>query len=61
MTFFVINKDGNTKYFISFGANIMLLKESLRIMKLLAKFIPGKINDEPVDVSYTQPLVFKIH
>ena len=35
-------------------------KEALRVIKSLPDFIPGRKNDQPVDVWYTIPVTFKI-
>ncbi|WP_338376839.1 energy transducer TonB [uncultured Flavobacterium sp.] len=58
---FVINKEGLTTNFIIYGANPILLKETLRILKLLPTFIPGKLNGKDISVSYAQPIVFKLN
>jgi len=56
----VINNEGNVENYIIYGADILLQKETLRILKLLPKFIPGKLNGKNVGVSYAQPLVYKL-
>lgn len=58
---FIITKEGSVTNFIVYDADILLLKETLRILKLLPKFIPGKYNNEYVAVSYAQPLQFKLN
>lgn len=35
-------------------------KEAIRVCKLLPKFIPGKMNGQPVNVWYTMPITFKL-
>ena len=58
---FIITKEGFVTNYIIYDADILLLKETLRILKLLPKFIPGKYNNENVAVSYAQPLKFKLN
>ncbi len=58
---FIITKEGYVTNFIIYDADILLLKETLRILKLLPKFIPGKYNNEYIAVSYAQPLQFKLN
>jgi hypothetical protein len=58
---FNITKEGIIKNFIIYDTDILLLKETLRVLKLLPKFIPGKYNNENVAVSYAQPILFKLN
>lgn len=58
---FVINKEGLSTNFIIYGADPLLLRETLRILKLLPTFIPAKLNGKDVSVSYAQPIVFKLN
>lgn len=61
LTSFIITKDGSVK-------NIKIEKElcnecnieAIRIIKLLPKWIPGKINHKKVDVMIYLPIKFKI-
>lgn len=58
---FVVQMDGTigqTKIMRSVDPD--LDKEALRVVKKLPKFIPGKMNGEPVNVWYTLPVSFKL-
>lgn len=57
---FIVEKDGSIENFIVYGANPILLKENLRILKLLPKFIPGTYNNKEIRVPYAQPITFKL-
>jgi hypothetical protein len=57
---FVISKEGRATNFIVFDTDFLLLKETLRILKLLPKFIPGTYDKKNVGVSYSQPLKFQL-
>lgn len=35
-------------------------KEAVRVVKTLPKFVPGKMNGQPVNVWYTLPITFKL-
>jgi TonB family protein len=58
---FIVNKDGSV-------SNIEVIrslepecdKEAIRVIKLLPKFIPGKMNGSNVRVWYTIPITFKL-
>lgn len=56
----IINKQGEIDNYIIHGADILLQRETLRILKSLPTFIPGQLNDEIVSVSYTQPIMYKL-
>ena len=64
LVLFTINKQGLVDDFRVKGngkENSYLLEhEAARIMKLLPKFTPGMIDDKPVEVSYAQPIMFRI-
>ncbi|WP_338377022.1 energy transducer TonB [uncultured Flavobacterium sp.] len=59
---FIINKEGNV---INVETNApegceLLEEEAARIINLLPKFKPGEQRGEPVNVSYAQPIMFKL-
>jgi len=59
---FVIDKKGNVSQIqaISSDKNKPLQEEAKRIVRLLPKFVPGKHNNENVDVLFSLPMEFKI-
>lgn len=58
---FVVGKDGNvTNARIARGVDPLLDKEALRIVNSLPKWKPGQQAGEPVKVSYTLPVDFKL-
>jgi hypothetical protein len=57
----IINKEGKIEHYIIYNADVILQRETLRILKLLPTFIPGMQNGKKVSVSYAQPLVFKLN
>lgn len=57
----IINTDGSvavTAVGPNFGS--ILEEETMKIFKLLPPFKPAKLNDKPVTVSYTFPIMFKL-
>lgn len=58
---FVVAKDGKvTEPVISRGVDPALDKEALRVVSNLEQWTPGKIDGEPVNVSYTIPITFAL-
>ena len=59
---FIIDKDGYVKNITSKGPNngALLEEEAKRLVNLLPKFIPGKHNDEYVNVEYFMPIDFQL-
>ena len=58
---FVVKKDGNVgEVIVLRGKDPDLDKEAVRVVKSLPKFIPGKMNGQPVAVWYTVPVNFKL-
>lgn len=58
---FVVTKNGNIgEVKVIRRIDPDLDKEAIRICKLLPKFIPGKMNGQPVNVWYTLPITFKL-
>lgn len=58
---FVVKKDGSVGDVIVLrGKDPDLDKEAVRVVKSLPKFIPGKMNGQPVAVWYTVPVNFKL-
>ena len=42
------------------GVDPLLNKEAIRVVKTMPKWIPGKQKGEPVNVSFTVPVTFRI-
>ena len=58
---FVINKDGSiTEAKIARSVDYYLDKEALRVVSLMPKWKPGKINGKAVRVKYTLPVMFRL-
>lgn len=61
---FNINKEGFVDDFRVKGTgkenSYLIENEALRIIKLLPKFKPGMLRGKPVEVSYAQPVLFKL-
>lgn len=58
---FVVGKDGSiTNVRIVRGRHPALDKEALRVIKSMPKWIPGRNNGQPVKVTYTLPVTFKL-
>jgi len=58
---FVVEKDGSlTNFKILRGVHPILDNEALRVVKLMPKFIPGKIKNKPVRVQFNIPVTFKL-
>lgn len=58
---FVVDKQGNvTKLKITKSLTKECDAEVMRVMRLMPKWVPGVMDDELVDVWYTQPVRFKL-
>lgn len=58
---FVVEKDGSIgQVKVVRGKDPDLDKEAMRVVKMLPKFIPGKMNGQAVRVWYTLPVNFKL-
>lgn len=58
---FVVEKDGSVNQVtVARGKDPDLDKEAMRVVKSLPKFIPGRMNGQPVRVWYTLPITFKV-
>ena len=58
---FMVLKDGSMEQVhVDKSDSELLNDESLRVVKLIKKFNPGKKNGEPVDMWYTLPISFKM-
>ena len=58
---FVVKKDGSVgEVKVVRGKDPDLDKEAVRVVKSLPKFIPGKMNGQPVNVWFTLPVNFKL-
>ncbi|MDH8701057.1 protein TonB [Dysgonomonadaceae bacterium PH5-43] len=58
---FIVNKDGSTSnYKIEKGIYISLDQETIRVLELMPKWIPGTKNGEPVRVKVYIPVYFKL-
>ncbi len=59
---FIVEKDGTLSNLkVSIGVDPNLDKEALRVIKILPKFTPGKINGKPVRTSMNLPVTFKLN
>lgn len=57
---FVVEKDGSiTKAEVVKGIDPAFDEEALRVVKSMPKWIPGKLNGEPVRTKYTVPINFR--
>lgn len=58
---FVVTKDGSIgEVVVARSKDPDLDREAIRVVKALPKFIPGKMNGQPVSVWYTLPVNFKL-
>lgn len=58
---FVVQKDGSIgEVRVARGKDPDLDKEAVRVVKKLPKFIPGRMNGQPVNVWFTLPVRFKL-
>lgn len=58
---FVVGKDGSiTNVRVVRPRHPALDKEALRVVKAMPKWIPGRNNGQPVKVTYTLPVTFKL-
>lgn len=57
----VVKKDGTIDSpIVVKGVDPSLNKEAIRVVKTMPKWIPGKQKGEPVNVSFTVPVTFRI-
>lgn len=58
---FVVDKDGTiTEPKVARGVHESLDKEALRIIKMMPKWTPGKLDGKAVSVKYTIPVMFRL-
>ena len=58
---FVVGKDGSiTNVRVVRPRHPALDKEALRVVKAMPKWVPGRNNGQPVKVTYTLPVTFKL-
>ncbi len=58
---FVVGKDGSiTNARVVRTRHPALDKEALRVIKAMPNWIPGRHNGQPVKVTYTLPVTFKL-
>ncbi|MBP5318801.1 MAG: energy transducer TonB [Paludibacteraceae bacterium] len=58
---FVVDKTGEiTDIEVVTPVHPLLDAEAVRVIKLMPKWIPGRIGDKPVRVRYSQPIRFKL-
>jgi len=58
---YIVNEDGTiSKVTIARGVHYLLDEEAIRVVKSMPKWIPGKLNGNPVKVSYTVPINFAL-
>ena len=60
ITMFTINKNGKVIRIRARSKYPVLEKEAKRVITLIPPMKPGKLNDKPVNVKYTLPIVFKV-
>ncbi len=58
--YFLISKEGTINEIYAFNAHPLLQLEGIRIIELLPKIIPGSIDGKNINVTYAQPMTFKI-
>lgn len=58
--YFLISKEGIINEIYAFNAHPLLQLEGIRIIELLPKIIPGSLDGKNVNVTYAQPMTFKI-
>ena len=58
---FVVGKDGSiSNVRVVRSRHTALDKEALRVVKAMPNWIPGRNNGQPVKVTYTLPVTFKL-
>ena len=58
---FIVEKDGSiSNVEVVNSIDPSLDRESIRVVKLMKHWIPGKQNGEPVRVKYTLPITFRL-
>ncbi|MGH1386055.1 energy transducer TonB [Kordia sp.] len=57
---FTISKDGNVTKTRVRAPHQKLTEEAKRVIKLLPNMKPGEIENTPIDINYTLPIVFKV-
>lgn len=58
---FIVGKDGSLSEFeIVNKPEPLFAEETIRVMKLMPKWIPGKQNGKPVNVKFTLPVKFQL-
>ncbi|WP_407556573.1 energy transducer TonB [Winogradskyella sp. 4-2091] len=60
-TYFTIGRNGEVDHIVAKGPHPKLEEETVRVLKLLPQFKPGKQDGNSVDVRYSLPIVFQIH
>ncbi|NRD19183.1 energy transducer TonB [Winogradskyella eckloniae] len=60
-TYFTVNKKGVVDHIVAKGPHLKLEEETVRVLKLLPQFKPGKQDGNAVDVRYSLPIVFQIN
>lgn len=58
--YFLISKEGTINEIYAFNAHPLLQLEGIRIIELLPKIIPGTKDGENINVTYAQPMTFKL-
>lgn len=60
---FIITSSGNVKNIVATGpeSSDCLKQEAIRVISLLPSFIPGKQNNQDVNVTYTFPISFSLN
>jgi protein TonB len=58
--YFLISKEGTINEIYAFNSHPLLQLEGIRIIELLPKIIPGSIDGKNINVTYAQPMTFKM-
>jgi hypothetical protein len=58
---FIVNKKGDLEYIVPVRyPDVLLMRESMRVIKTCPKWTPGQKNGKPVRVQYSLPVVFML-
>ncbi len=57
---FIVNVDGKVDSIRARGPNVLLEKEAARIISLLPRINPGRIDGKPVPAPFSIPIIFKL-
>lgn len=57
---FYVNEDGSLTVIKTKGPHMSLCKEAVRVVNLMPKWKPGKLDDKPAKVHFTIPVLFRL-